>query len=195
MAKDCNVRNTPARENQKVDQPTAAGRVFALTGAEAETSSVLVKGKGKADGNDISILFDSGASHSFISYECVGRLNLVVSSLCVDLVVSTPASGMDWLSANRILIDCSEKRLIFPTVEQERFISSGQVDGLLEGEALGFMILSFISVENEKLLNSIDVVREFPEVFLDDVPGLPPKRELEFSIDLIPGGSSVYFSL
>ncbi|XP_020208405.1 uncharacterized protein LOC109793350 [Cajanus cajan] len=93
MAKDCNVRNTPARENQKVDRPTTAGHVFALTGAEAETSSELVKGKGKADGNDISILFDSGASHSFISYECVARLNLVVSSLCVDLVVSTPASG------------------------------------------------------------------------------------------------------
>ncbi|XP_020209682.1 uncharacterized protein LOC109794650 [Cajanus cajan] len=61
--------------------------------AEAETSSELVKGKGKADGNDISILFDSSASHSLISYECVARLNLVVSSLCVDLVVSTPASG------------------------------------------------------------------------------------------------------
>nr|KYP32035.1 hypothetical protein KK1_047383 [Cajanus cajan] len=224
MAQDCNVRNTQARGNQKVDRPTTAGRVFALTGAEAETSSEQVKGKSKADGNDISILFDSGASHSFISYECVARLNLVVSSLCVDLVVSTPASGsvltsevclkcpvevegrcykvnlfclplsdldvilgMDWLSANRILIYFSEKRLIFPTVEQKRFISSGQVDGLLKGGALGFMILSFISVENEKLLNSIDVVRDFPEVFPDDVPGLPPKRELEFSIDLIPG--------
>ncbi|XP_020203841.1 uncharacterized protein LOC109789334 [Cajanus cajan] len=93
MAKDCNVINTQARGNQKVDRPTAAGCVFALTGTEAETSSELVKGKGKADGNDISILFDSGASHSFISYECVARLNLVVSSLCVDLVVSTPASG------------------------------------------------------------------------------------------------------
>ncbi|XP_029130694.1 uncharacterized protein LOC109815756 [Cajanus cajan] len=194
MAKDCNVRNTPARENQKVDRPTAAGRVFALIGTEAKTSSELVKGKGKADGNDISILFDSGASHSFISYECVARLNLVVSSLCVDLVVSTSASGMDWLSANRILIDCSEKRLIFPTVEQERFISSGQVDGLLKGGALGFMILSFISVENEMLLNSIDVVRDFPDVFPDDVLGLPPKRELEFSIDLIPGAGSMSIS-
>ncbi|XP_020208253.1 uncharacterized protein LOC109793201 [Cajanus cajan] len=132
MAKDCNVRNTQARGNQKANRPTAASRVFALTGAEAETSSELVKGKGKAD------------------------------------VVSTPASGSILTS-------------------EERFISSGQVDGLLKGGALGFMILSFISLENEKLLYSIDVVRDFLEVFLDDVPGLPPKRELEFSIDLILG--------
>nr|KYP56886.1 Transposon Ty3-G Gag-Pol polyprotein [Cajanus cajan] len=56
------------------------------------------------------------------------------------------------------------------------------------------MILSFISVENEKLLNSIEVVRDFPEVFSDDIPGLPPKRELEFSIDLIQGAGPVSIS-
>ncbi|XP_020209535.1 uncharacterized protein LOC109794501, partial [Cajanus cajan] len=154
---------------------------------EAETSSELVKGKGKADGNDISILFDSGASYSFISYECVARLMCGSSRFYFNF-------RMDWLSANRILIDCSERRLIFPTVEHERFIYSGQVDGLLKGGALGFMILSFISLENEKLLNSIDVVRDFPVVFPDDVPGLPPKRELEFSIDLILGAGPVSIS-
>ncbi|XP_020208568.1 uncharacterized protein LOC109793516 [Cajanus cajan] len=175
MAKDYNVRNNQARGNQKVDRPTAAGCVFSLTGAEAETSSELVKGKGKADGNDISILFDSGASHSLISYECVARLNLVVSSLCVYLVVSTPASGSVLTS-------------------EERFISSGQVDQLLKCGALGFMILSFISLENENLLNSIDVVRDFLEVFSDDVSGLPPKQELEFSIDLTTGARPVSIS-
>ncbi|XP_020239398.1 uncharacterized protein LOC109818365 [Cajanus cajan] len=192
MDKDCNVRNNQARGNQKVDRPTAAGRVFALTGAEPKTSSELVNGKGKADGNDISILFDYGASHSFISYECVARLSLVVSSLRVDLVVSTPASGSFLTSEDfdRLFIE----EINLPTVEQERFISSGQVDGLLKGGALGFMILSFISLENEKLLNSIDVVRDFPKVFPDDVSGLPPKRELEFSIDLISGARPVSIS-
>ncbi|XP_020207965.1 uncharacterized protein LOC109792927 [Cajanus cajan] len=169
MTKDCNVRNTQVRGT------TAVGRVFALTSVEAETSSELVKGKGKADGNDISILFDSGASHSLISYECVARLNLVVSSLCVDLVVSTPALG-------------------FVLTSEERFISSGQAGGLLKGGALGFIVLSFMSLEKEKLLNSIDVVRDFPKVFPDDVPGLPPKQELEFSIDLIPGARPVSIS-
>ena len=31
------------------------------------------------------------------------------------------------------------------------------------------------------------MVREFPDVFPDEVPGLPPSREIEFSIDLVPG--------
>uniref|UniRef100_A0A151UGW5 RVP_2 domain-containing protein n=1 Tax=Cajanus cajan TaxID=3821 RepID=A0A151UGW5_CAJCA len=97
------------------------------------------------------ILFDSGASHSFISYACVAMLGVPVCGLGLRLLVSTPASasvvaselcarcpivvnekkykvnliclplvdidiilGMDWLSSNRILIYCSNRRLIFP---------------------------------------------------------------------------------
>ena len=36
------------------------------------------------------------------------------------------------------------------------------------------------------LVDEIPVVREFPDVFLDDIAGLPPDREVEFTIDLIP---------
>ena len=37
------------------------------------------------------------------------------------------------------------------------------------------------------ILDEIPVVREFPYVFPDDIAGLPPEREVEFTIDLIPG--------
>ncbi|GJY82862.1 putative reverse transcriptase domain-containing protein, partial [Tanacetum coccineum] len=43
----------------------------------------------------------------------------------------------------------------------------------------------------EKRLEDIPVVREFPEVFLEDLPGLPPVRQVEFQIDLIPGTTHV----
>ncbi|GKF16905.1 hypothetical protein Tco_0061823 [Tanacetum coccineum] len=44
---------------------------------------------------------------------------------------------------------------------------------------------------NEKRLEDIPVVREFPEVFPEDLPGLPPVRQVEFQIDLIPGAAPV----
>ncbi|GJY31593.1 hypothetical protein Tco_0415088 [Tanacetum coccineum] len=44
---------------------------------------------------------------------------------------------------------------------------------------------------DEKRLEDILVVREFPEVFLEDLPGLPPVRQVEFQIDLIPGTTLV----
>ncbi|GKF04059.1 hypothetical protein Tco_0034727, partial [Tanacetum coccineum] len=45
--------------------------------------------------------------------------------------------------------------------------------------------------DDEKKLDDIRVVRDFLEVFPDDLPGLPPVREIEFRIDLIPGASPV----
>ncbi|GJU12905.1 putative reverse transcriptase domain-containing protein [Tanacetum coccineum] len=47
---------------------------------------------------------------------------------------------------------------------------------------------------DEKRLEDIPVVREFPEVFLEDLPGLPPVRQVEFQIYLIPGaGAPILF--
>ncbi|GKF88551.1 hypothetical protein Tco_0259428 [Tanacetum coccineum] len=44
---------------------------------------------------------------------------------------------------------------------------------------------------DEKRLEDIPVVREFPEVFPEDLPGLPPVRQVEFQTDLIPGAAPV----
>ncbi|GKA09070.1 hypothetical protein Tco_0688401 [Tanacetum coccineum] len=39
----------------------------------------------------------------------------------------------------------------------------------------------------EKRLEDVPIVRDFPEVFPEDLPGIPPTRQVEFQIDLIPG--------
>ena len=49
-----------------------------------------------------------------------------------------------------------------------------------------YMILASMSVETKTLMSDIPLVREFSEVF-EKVFGLPPEREVEFSIDLVPG--------
>ena len=41
-------------------------------------------------------------------------------------------------------------------------------------------------------LEDIPIVKEFPDVFLDDISGLPPEREVEFTIDLILGTEPIY---
>ena len=44
----------------------------------------------------------------------------------------------------------------------------------------------------EPSLEDIPVVREFPDVFPDEIPGTPPLREVEFCIDLIPGAAPIF---
>ncbi|GKE57941.1 putative reverse transcriptase domain-containing protein [Tanacetum coccineum] len=42
-----------------------------------------------------------------------------------------------------------------------------------------------------KRLDDLPIVRDFPEVFPEDLPGVPPARQVEFQIDLVPGGAPV----
>jgi hypothetical protein len=46
------------------------------------------------------------------------------------------------------------------------------------------------SVEG-KALEDIRVVSDFPDVFPEDLPGMPPDRDIEFSIELIPGTAPI----
>ncbi|GKD74871.1 hypothetical protein Tco_1333153, partial [Tanacetum coccineum] len=43
----------------------------------------------------------------------------------------------------------------------------------------------------EKRLKYVPIVRDFPEVFPEDLPGIPPTRQVEFQIDLLPGAAPV----
>ena len=51
--------------------------------------------------------------------------------------------------------------------------------------------MAHLSVENQVVIDRLPVVNEFPEVFPDEIPDVPPEREVEFSIDLVPGTKPV----
>ncbi|GJT71240.1 putative reverse transcriptase domain-containing protein [Tanacetum coccineum] len=81
--------------------------------------------------------------------------------------------GMDWLSKYHAKILCDEKVVHIP----------------INDETLIIRVMEKKS--DEKRLEVIPVVKEFPDVFPEDLPGLPPVRQVEFQIDLIPGAAPV----
>ncbi|GJV58826.1 reverse transcriptase domain-containing protein [Tanacetum coccineum] len=85
--------------------------------------------------------------------------------------------GMDWLSKYHAKILCDEKVVHIP-INNETLIIRG--DRITEKKK-----------SDEKRLEDIPVVREFLEIFLEDLPGLPPIRQVEFQIDLIPRATPV----
>ncbi|GJV39391.1 putative reverse transcriptase domain-containing protein [Tanacetum coccineum] len=80
--------------------------------------------------------------------------------------------GMDWLSKYHAKILCDEKVVHIP-IDGETLIIRG--DRITKKKK-----------SDEKRLEDIPVVREFPEVFPEDLPGLPPVCQVQFQIDLIP---------
>jgi len=70
-------------------------------------------------------------------------------------------------------------------------MSSQQVDKAMKEGSRCFLILTQLSIETEIGPLEAPVVGDFLDVFLEDVPGLPPTREIKFSIDLVPGAGPV----
>ncbi|GJV92992.1 putative reverse transcriptase domain-containing protein [Tanacetum coccineum] len=92
--------------------------------------------------------------------------------------------GMDWLSQLRAKIVCYEKIVHISLSNRENMeVHRERPEGNLKQ-------LKTMKV-NEPKLEDIPVIREFPGVFLKYLLGLPPSREVEFHIDLIPGAMPV----
>nr|GEX87318.1 putative reverse transcriptase domain-containing protein [Tanacetum cinerariifolium] len=91
---------------------------------------------------------------------------------------------MDWLSYHRAVIDCYEKIVRIPLPNGEILEVQGERPEKDPGS------LTRIKAD-EKKLDDIRVVQDFPEIFPDDLSGLPPVRKIEFRIDLIPGALPV----
>ncbi|GKE51717.1 hypothetical protein Tco_1486873 [Tanacetum coccineum] len=88
--------------------------------------------------------------------------------------------GMDWLAKYHALIVCDEKVVCIPYGDEGCQVYLAQITSKKAEDK-----------SEEKRLEDVPIVREFSEVFLEDLPGLPPARQVEFQIDLLPGAAPV----
>jgi hypothetical protein len=178
-----------------------------------EGGHVLV-GTFSLNGHPIIILFDSGATHEFISKAYTQKHKLAVKSLSTpymirtaggdvftkQLAVSTPLNlagkiykthlivldgqgidvilGMSWMRDHKALLDTAARTV--------------RLDSPIHG--ITVLQLATHPVTTSSLhhlaapsLEDIPVAHEYPYVFLDDLPGMPPDRDMEFTIKLQSG--------
>ncbi|GKE61149.1 hypothetical protein Tco_1511516 [Tanacetum coccineum] len=118
---------------------------------------------------------------------------------------------MDWLVKYHALIVCDEKVIRIPYGDEMLIVRGDDYDGRSKSK---LNIISCTKTKKyiekgcqvylaqvmpkktedkseEKQLEDVPIVREFLEVFPEDLPGLPPARQVEFQIDLVPGAAPV----
>ncbi|KAL0539845.1 hypothetical protein IC582_024066 [Cucumis melo] len=123
-----------------------------------------------------------------------------VTLLVLDMLDFDVILGMDWLAANHASIDCSRKEVTFnpPSMASFKFkgggsrslpqvISAIKASKLLSQGTWGILASVVDTREVDVSLSSEPVVRDYPDVFPEELPGLPPHREVEFAIELEPG--------
>ncbi|GJU65970.1 putative reverse transcriptase domain-containing protein, partial [Tanacetum coccineum] len=92
--------------------------------------------------------------------------------------------GMDWLAKYHALIVCDEKVVRIPYGNEVLIIRGDNCDS-------GITTKKAEDKSEERRLEDVPIVREFLEVFPEDLHGLPPAQQVEFQIDLVPGAAPV----
>nr|GEZ76033.1 putative reverse transcriptase domain-containing protein [Tanacetum cinerariifolium] len=143
-------------------------------------------------------------------------LNLLNHPFNIDLMPVELGSfnaiiGMDWLAKYQAVIVCAEKIVRIPWANKTLIIHG---DGSNQGNATRLSIISSTKTKKyvkkrfpiflahittkevedkseKKRLKDVPIFRNFPEVFPEELSGLPPTRPVEFQIDLVPGAAPV----
>ncbi|GJS69762.1 putative reverse transcriptase domain-containing protein [Tanacetum coccineum] len=225
----------------------APGRVYSLCAKAAVKDNNMVNGTFLINNVYASVLFNTGADRSFVSYAFSKYIDIPPTTLdtnynveladgkslttntilrgCtlnlqnhlfdIDLLSIELGSfdvivGMDWMAEHRAEVVCYEKYIRVP-YRNDMLIIQGERSGIKSESRLevissirtqkyidqGCQVFLIQMMKEEKTeiperrIEDVPVVRDFPEVFPEDLPGLPPTRQVEFHIELIPGAAPV----
>ncbi|WVZ52793.1 hypothetical protein U9M48_003815 [Paspalum notatum var. saurae] len=214
-------RPTKTHSHQWTDQYSQAcapqsviqGQLNHVTAEDATNAPDVVLGEFLVDGTNASVLFDSGATSSYVSSKFANQNSMVSITRKRPIVTSSPLGkmsctlickgvsiliaglefkadltilisngidvilGMDWLTRHRGVISCFPRsvKLVHPSGQEVEF------------EPVQSTATHQLHILVTKTLEKVPVVSEYPDVFPDELPGLPPDRAVEFAIDLVPG--------
>ncbi|GJZ37099.1 putative reverse transcriptase domain-containing protein [Tanacetum coccineum] len=189
--------NCPKLKNKNLGNQTGNGnavaRAYGVGTIGTNSNSNVVTGTFLLNNRYASILFDIGADRSFVSTASGSLIDIIPTTLdhgydvelademgSFDVII-----GMDWLSKYHAVIVYDEK-IVRCHVFLAHVTAKKAEDKSKENTAKKVEEKS-----KEKRLEDVPIVHDFPEVFLEDLPGIPPTRQVEFQINLILGAAPV----
>ncbi|GMI67673.1 hypothetical protein HRI_000436600 [Hibiscus trionum] len=199
----------------------APARVYHIRGKEEEESPDVIAGTVELNLKPIYALIDSRSTHSFICSYLLDELKLKPETVQTGLIVSNPIGGsmpinlickdcqitiqnipfpcnlyvlpkcefnlvlgLDWLGKHEAWIDCQNRRLYLRGLGKESIL-------LIDKKPTSIFAAMALQDKLDFSLPEMPVVSEFSDVFPEELPGLPPTREVEFKIEVQPGTNPV----
>ncbi|GJR83910.1 putative reverse transcriptase domain-containing protein [Tanacetum coccineum] len=178
-AEQGHTRNRCPKKIKQKEAREVCGRAYAIKDAEPQGSNV-VTGTFLLNNRYAFVLFDSSSDRSFVDTRFSSMIDIdpvkIGSSYEVELEDGRLGTfdviiNIDCLVKHDAMIVCGEKDVRIPYGNKILIVKSDKVEGETNGRH------AYIS--------------DFPEVFPEELPGLPLSRQVEFQIDLVPGAAPV----
>jgi hypothetical protein len=194
------------------------GRVNLTTLSELPEGTPIMTGIFSINYHPVIVLFDTGATHSFVSAKLGTKLGLDVYPVNGVYMITTPGGsissnqvcrsvpiqmgnsvmktdlllldlkgmdvllGMNWMTQHHVSLDTFSRTVEIDSPEHEPTI-------LYLPQSKYFNSCTYATSGIK--LKDIPIVCEYPDVFSDDLPGMPPDRDIEFIIELQPGTAPI----
>ncbi|GKA63317.1 putative reverse transcriptase domain-containing protein [Tanacetum coccineum] len=160
---------------------SAHGRAYLLRDKNAHQDPNIFMGTFLLNQHLARVLFDSGADKSFVSISLASMFN--IPPITLDTTYDIEMADGNLVGTNTVIQGYT---LILLNQPFEIDLMPIKLDSF---DVVIAQVME--NKSNEKRLKDILVVREFPEGFPEDLPGLPPVHQVEFQIDLILGAAPV----
>ena len=111
--------------------------------------------------------------------------------------------GIDWLSRHQAIVDCRMKRVTLRTPNEDEVtfigersnhlsnvISTATARTMVQKGCEAYLAYVIDTVKARPSVSDIPIVSDFPDVFPEELLGLPPHKEIEFAIDVVPGATT-----
>ncbi|GJY31308.1 putative reverse transcriptase domain-containing protein [Tanacetum coccineum] len=194
--RDCPKLMNKNRGNQG-GNGNALTKVYVVGNAGTNPDSNVVTGTFLLNDRYASILFNTGADRSFVSTTFSSLIDITPTTL--DHYYDVELADGKIIGINTIIRGCTLNFLDHPFNINLMPAGLGSFDVIVGMDWLAkyhavIDCAEKIEIEDksrEKRLEDVPIVQDFPEVFPEDLLGLPPTRQVEFQIDLIPGVAPV----
>jgi hypothetical protein len=207
----------PSRGPQKV-AVKKTGRINYTTVEDIPEGEQVLTGTFSMNRHLAIVLFDSGASHDFISRACTQKSQMAIEYLHAPYMISTPGGkiftrqvvvnpplnlggrvyktslivlegqgmdailGMNWMKRHMALLDTTARTV---------HLDSPEHGNATLQPALTLVTSEVVHHTIAQDLEDIPVACQFPDIFSEDLSGMPPDRDVEFVIKLQPGTAPI----
>jgi len=194
-------------------QNNIRARVNHVTAEVAQEAPDMMLGMFPVNSSPATVLFDSSASHSFIAQSFFNKYDIPMIAMKNSMIVSSPRAemqatlrcplvnttlrrleftvspmvlktsridvilGMEWLKQRKAVIQCDSKTVQLMTP------SGQQIEVEVSMSAKQYYTVNQLKGTS---IEDIRIVNEYLDVFPEELPGMPPDRDIRFIIELLP---------